>query len=73
MSVNDQADGFFDTWYCASESDGTECTCGATLEPKGDEHKGRIIEHEKDVYDLTHGKIGFRLAKGFSMMYRSEH
>jgi hypothetical protein len=77
MSVNDQADGFFeqpDAWAKCSH---TECVnfeeCLYPLGPNENSGKGyQLHTGEKDLWQLTHGGIPFRLVKGFRMLLRSE-
>lgn len=46
---------------------GTECCCKleSTRESKG----GKAIMPERDVWVQTHAPIGYRLARGFSLMH----
>lgn len=76
MSENDQADGFFDTkkWGGCKHP---ECAhleeCSYALGLTEDSRRGaNVTGHQKDVWDLTHGKEPFRLTKGFNMLHASE-
>lgn len=74
MNPNDQADGFFDDGHKPPNCTHPECQpfeeCHVALYPRG--FSGPIVEHQKDVYELTHGAVAFRLAKGFNMLRASE-
>ena len=74
MSVDDQADGFKDDGHKPPNCAHPECQpfteCHVALYPRG--FSGAIIEHQKDLFELTHGAISFRLAKGFHMLHASE-
>lgn len=76
MSANDQPDGFFDDGHKSPNCEHPECqpfeVCHAALAPQKGTHSGRIVGHQKDLFELTHGAVGFRLAKGFSMLRASE-
>jgi len=77
MSQNDQADGFFDKGHIPPNCSHPECQpfedCHLALHKTEDSGKGRPVNiPENDVWSLTHGRIPFRLAKGFRMMYSSE-
>ncbi len=71
MSTNDQADGFYDDgrYQCPKCIGLAECACTLHAEHFG---RGNIPREEPDVYSLTHGRIPFRLTKGFNLLLRSE-
>jgi hypothetical protein len=77
MSVNDQADGFFEDERDWGKCSHLECRpydeCLHALEPNENSGKGKPLNiPEKDVWQLTHGAMQFRLTKGFNMRLRSE-
>lgn len=77
MSVNDQADGFFEDERDWGKCSHLECIpypeCLRALAPNENSGKGkRLAFIENDVFNLTHGRYGFRLAKGFNLLSKAE-
>ena len=71
-----QADGFFDEEPTGPRCHHKECfglsECSYALGPNENSGKGRVQMPDKDVWQLTHGAINFRLVKGFNLLKRSE-
>lgn len=57
--------------WCCSESDGSPCTCGATLKPK--KPMGPVHAHQRTVTELTTMPYGMRLTRGFALLSGNKH
>ena len=78
MDFHNQADGFYDEGrLLGGKCSHPECVpleeCCHPLAPDRNSGKGRNVSTpEPDVWQLTHNRSHFRLARGFNMLLGSE-
>lgn len=73
MSVNDQADGFFELekYQCPRCLDLPECAC--TCKPRMGQSRDRSQEQQHDVTRQMQYPIAHRLTRGFAIMGGNKH
>jgi len=77
MAWQDGPDGFFEEHLTWGKCSHLECIgfeeCLYPLGPNDHSGKGyQMHAGQKDVWQLTHGGVTFRLTKGFNMLLRSQ-
>lgn len=77
MSVNDQADGFFEAPTAWSKCSHPECVnleeCSHPLAPNENSGRGKTFEQTHDVGRQMQYAMGYRLAQGFAILGGNKH